>query len=79
MKFKKWLNDQEWYNKWNYFVTFLNEKNEVVHVVGYEVRPDIVNLSHIFEELKVDKEFGMNSDYVDSLKVDIASKINEED
>lgn len=47
------------------------DTNEVVHICGYLNRPNVVSINHLFEELKTDKEFGMNSDYVDSLKVRI--------
>lgn len=67
--------NKEFSNEFNYFVCFLDkDTNEVVHICGYEVNPDVINLIYLFDELKTDKEFGMDSNYVDSLKVRIFKK-----
>ena len=72
------MKSHEKINNWNYFVSFLDkDSGDVIHIAGYEERPDVINLIHLFEELKTDEEFGMNSDYVNTLKVGIFKKKEE--
>ena len=74
MKFKEYLNEG-FVDDFKYFVSFSDkETNEIVHICGYKIRPDVKNVAHLFEELKTDIEFGRPEDYVDSLNVRIFKK-----
>ena len=77
MKLREYLNE-EFIDEWKYFVSFIDENtNEVMHICGYLERPNVASINNLFEELKTDKEFGMDSDYVDDLIVRIF-KFNKE-
>lgn len=69
------ISNEEFRDEFNYFVSFFDPNTEeVMHICGYKNNPDVINLISLFGELKTDEEFGMDSDYVDSLKVRIFKK-----
>ena len=71
MKLREYLNEKI-IDDWKYFVSFIDKNtNEVMHMCGYLERPNVSSINQLFEELKTDKEFGMDSDYVDDLMVRI--------
>jgi len=71
MRLREYLNE-EITDEWKYFVSFSDKNtNEVIHMCGYLERPNVASINNLFEELKTDKEFGMDSDYVDHLRVRI--------
>lgn len=64
----KQLSDQ-----WNFFMAFIDPdtEDEVMHLVGYQERPNVSDITQAIYELKTDKDFGMDARYVDTLRVRI--------
>lgn len=69
-------------NKWQFVVLFKSDDvdlptnidyimDNIIHLVAYEELPTVYSLSHLFNELVKDEEFGMSAEFVKTLVVEI--------
>ena len=57
-----------------YFMAFVEEeKNEVLHIVGFMESPSVGQVTDIINEVKSDPEFKLEPEFVDTLQLRIFS------
>lgn len=59
-------------NKFQCFIIFVDDKNQIHHAVGYQDIPKVSALKYLFEEIKADKDFAIPN--IDEMRVDILGK-----